>query len=305
VCPVGQFNFIASTVSPLELAVREPAVCQSCTTVDCIRGRRSDASQDSVVQRGCELGYFLTSKTCNIYYVSIAARVPGVELAFDSVGWAIGRLSRRTDLAVLAVLFTFGAVLNAFAMTAPVHALERSLARTLGTSSESIVLGLIFAAGLVVVPLALCAGAGSVTRLLAAPSPLDVRHIAVRYAYAFVPLGVGLWLAHYGFHFLTAAGTIVPVAQQAAIEASGRALLGEPDWSWLGMRPGSVFALQLGAVLLGAAGSVALAHRIGERDHDGRALRAAAPWTVVIVGLALLAMWILMQPMEMRGTGLG
>ena len=38
-CPVGQFNFVASTMSPLEVRVREPAVCGTCRTFDCIKGR--------------------------------------------------------------------------------------------------------------------------------------------------------------------------------------------------------------------------------------------------------------------------
>jgi hypothetical protein len=29
------------------------------------------------------------------------------------------------------------------------------------------------------------------------------------------------------------------------------------------------------------------------------------PWIILIAGLALAALWILAQPMEMRGTGLG
>ena len=127
----------------------------------------------------------------------------------------------------------------------------------------------------------------------------------MRYAYAFVPFGVGVWLAHYGFHFLTGVGTVVPVTQSAVIDAAGAALLGAPDWRWLGMRSGAVFPLQLGVVLLGALGSLVLVHRISERDHPGAAARAAASWSLVIVALAVLALWILAQPMEMRGTGLG
>src|SRR5688572_11945844 len=34
VCPIGQFNFIASSLSPLELRVRQPAVCSTCRTFD-------------------------------------------------------------------------------------------------------------------------------------------------------------------------------------------------------------------------------------------------------------------------------
>ncbi len=40
VCPIGQFNFIASTLSPLEVQVRDANVCVPCQTKDCIRGTR-------------------------------------------------------------------------------------------------------------------------------------------------------------------------------------------------------------------------------------------------------------------------
>ena len=52
-CPIGQFNFVASTVSPLELQVRQPETCRTCRTFDCIKGR------PQTKQRGCELGLFL------------------------------------------------------------------------------------------------------------------------------------------------------------------------------------------------------------------------------------------------------
>ena len=45
VCPIGQFNFLASTISPLEVKVRDQAVCTSCRTKDCIKGRRDPVSQ--------------------------------------------------------------------------------------------------------------------------------------------------------------------------------------------------------------------------------------------------------------------
>ncbi len=318
VCPVGQFNFAVSTLSPLELGVREPAVCHSCATVDCIKGRRDKAVPARVVQRGCELALFLPSKVGNLDCtfcldcvqacphdnVTIGFRVPGEELTDDRLRSSIGRLSRRADLAALAVIFTFGALLNAFAMVGPVYSTEQWIARGLHTTSEAPVLGLIFVAGLVVLPLALCSGAGLATRRLTRSS-MRVKDIVVRYAYALIPFGTGVWLAHYGFHFLTGLLTIVPVAQSAAIDAAGRALLGEPNWRWVGMRPGSVFPLQIGVVLLGLLGSLVITHRIAERESPGAAARAAVPWSALILGLAVLALWILAQPMEMRGTGLG
>jgi ferredoxin len=318
VCPVGQFNFAVSTLSPLELGVRDAGVCEGCRTADCIKGRRDTAQPLKVLQRGCELALFLPSKVGNLDCtfcldcvqacphdnVAIAVRVPGEELADDRLRSSIGRLSRRLDLAVLAVLFTFGALLNAFAMVGPVYAAEEWLARAMHTRSEVPVLGTLFIAGLVVLPAVVCGGAGWITRV-ATQSSLRVKDIAMRYAYALIPFGTGVWLAHYWFHFLTGLLTIVPVAQSAAVDAAGRAILGEPDWRWLGMRPGSVFPLQIGVVLLGALGSLVIAHRMAERDAPESPSKAAAPWSAVIVGLTVLALWILAQPMEMRGTALG
>ena len=51
-CPIGQFNFVASTVSPLEVRVREPETCRTCRTVDCIKGRRQPGAPHLVTAAG-------------------------------------------------------------------------------------------------------------------------------------------------------------------------------------------------------------------------------------------------------------
>jgi hypothetical protein len=199
-------------------------------------------------------------------------------------------------------VFVFGALINAFAMIGPVHQLEEWLATTLATRSEPLILGLMFAAGLVFAPALMLGGAAAATRALTDPR-LSVRQIAMRYAYGLVPLGFGVWLAHYGFHFLTGALTIVPVTQSAAIDLVGWPPMGQPWWRWTGMRPGSVFPIQLGCILLGAAGSLGVTHLISMRDYFDHPRRASIAWTVVIVALAAAAIWVLFQPMEMRGMG--
>ena len=318
-CPVGQFNFVASTLSPLEVRVRDRDVCRTCRTADCIKGRRDQRAPRVVTQRGCELALFLPSKVGNLDCTfcldcvhacphdnaAIGFRVPGDELADDRRRSAIGRLSRRPDLAALAVLFVFAALLNAFAMTPPAHRVEHALAAWVGTAREAPVLALLFAAGLVGVPAALVAAASAATRGLAPGSGLAVSSIAVRFAFALVPFGAGVWLAHYGFHFLTGAGAILPVSQSAVIEATGLALLGEPDWRWMGVRSGAVFPFQLGAILLGALGSSAVVQRIAERDFAARSGRAAAPWILLVVVLTAAAWWMVGLPMEMRGMEAG
>lgn len=316
-CPIGQFNFVASTLSPLEVRVRAPETCRTCHTADCIKGRREGEGQ-RLVQRGCELGLFLPSKIGNLDCtfcmdcvqacphdnVALATRVPGLELVDGRRRSGIGRLARRWDIAALVVLFVFGGLLNAFAMTTPAYAVERWLSRALGVSAEAPVLGALFVIALGLVPLLVVGGAAAVSRWLTGGATSWLA-TAAGYVLALLPLGLGVWLSHTGFHLLTGALTVIPVAQSAVVDWVGWDMLGAPRWGWTGLRPASVFPLQLGFVLLGALGSIAIAYRLAERDFPDRPWTAAAPWALAAGVLAASAVWIFSQPMEMRGVGLG
>ena len=316
-CPIGQFNFIASTMSPLELRIKEPGTCRGCHTADCIKGRRSVEAPHVVLQRGCELRLFLPLKVGNMDCtfcldcvqacphdnIALATRVPGAELADAGRRSGIGRFTRRWDIAALAVVFCFGGLLNAFGMVSPVAGVERWLSRVMGATSEAPVLAVLFVAALGVAPLVLLGGAAALTKALSGDTVSTIGQTSVNYAYALVPFGFGVWLAHYGFHLLTGVWSIVPVSQRAAIDVLGWAALGDPRWRWTGMRPGTVFPIQVGFMLLGTIGSLAAAYRISQRDHHERPARSTMPWAIVVLALAIAALWILSQPMEMRGLG--
>ena len=325
-CPIGQFNFAASTMSPTELRIVERETCLTCRTSDCIKG--SPAKAGHYVQRGCELGLFLPMKVGNLDCtmcldcvhacphdnIALVTRTPGAELLERGRRSGIGRLAQRADLAALAVVFTFAALVSAFAMTSPAYLVEQRLAATIGTRSEWPVLAVIFIVGLLVLPAALLSGAGAVTRAFAPePRGTSLRPFGASarqslaatvqsYAYALIPIGLGIWVAHYGFHLLTGLLTIVPVAQSAVVDAFGHALLGGPFWGWVGLQPGAVFPIQLGCVVLGAAGSLAMVQAISQRDQPSRPVLASAPWLAVVLLIATTALWILSQPMEMRAV---
>jgi hypothetical protein len=112
-----------------------------------------------------------------------------------------------------------------------------------------------------------------------------------------------VWAAHYGFHLLTGALTIVPVAQSAALDLVGHAWLGAPRWTWVGMQPGAVVPVQLGLLALGTMGSLGVTYLIAERESPSRVLGAAAPWLMLTLFLFAVAVWMLAQPMEMRAAG--
>jgi len=317
VCPVGQFNFAASTMSPLEVQVRDPEVCAECETLDCIKGRRDAENPNVVVQRGCELALAQPRKSgnmdctfcldcvyaCPYDNVGMTTRLPGSELWVDPRRSGVGRFSKRKDLAALAVLFTFGALLNTFGMVSPVYAVQAWLADLMGTRHESLVLGVLFGLLLVVEPIVLLGLAGWLTRR-GAGTREPLLPLVNRFVYALIPLGFGIWLGHYGFHLLTGLWTFIPVTQ-SALASIGLPWLGAPDWSYSGLSAQAVYPLELGLLGLGLLGSLLVAYRIAEREYPQRPVRTFAPWAGLCVLLWAVALWLLSQPMEMRGTFLG
>ncbi len=313
VCPIGQFNFIASTLSPFEVKVRDQHVCTKCETLDCIRGRR-EPSSELVTIRGCELALFQPRKvgnmdctfcldcvhSCPHDNVGILSRLPASELLTDRLRSGIGYFSHRKDLAALAIVFTFGALLNAFGMVSPVYAVEGWLGRVLRVSHEAPVLGLIFTFFLILEPLLLLGLAAWLTRAWAGVQR-GLLPLMVRYSYGLVPLGFGMWLAHYGFHFFTGLYTIVPVTQSALADL-GWPVLGAPRWTLTGIPSNIVQVIEIGFLLLGFAGSLAVTHGLAEDDSAGRPFRAFIPWAAVSLILWLGSMWLIFQPMEMRAT---
>lgn len=318
VCPIGQFNFVSSTVSPMEVAVNDSAVCAECETVDCIKGTRDPDDRDEVIQRGCELALFQPEKVGNmdctfcldcVYAcphdnIGITTRVPGSELWSDEQRSGVGRFSHRSDISALAILFTFGALLNAFGMVSPVYAVQAWLADLMNTTAEAPVLGALFLGTLVVEPAVLLGGAAQWTRSVV-ETDQSLLGIVGRFSYALIPLGVGVWAAHYSFHLLTGIWTVVPVVQEM-VQKLGIGLLGDPMYTLTGLPQAYIYPLEIGMIGLGAFGSVLVAQQIAEREYgDEDGLSALVPWALLCTVLAAAAVWLLSQPMEMRGTFLG
>jgi hypothetical protein len=183
----------------------------------------------------------------------------------------------------------------------PVYALEAWLASVMRVQHEAPVLGVLFAAGLVVEPVLLLGLAGWATRRLTATGE-SFLPLTARYAYSLAPLGFGVWLAHYSFHFLTGFWTFVAVTQNAVAQVAGWPLLGAPRWSMVGLPDAFVYPLEMAFLSLGALGSLLVAYRIAEDRAPARRWGAFAPWAALAVLLWLSAVWLLTQPMEMRGT---
>jgi ferredoxin len=310
-CPLGQFNFFGSFISPLEIKVRDGAACARCRTKDCIRGAG-----------GCELALFQPLKVgnmdctfcldcihaCPSDNIGIMGRVPAAELWRDPFRSGIGRLSQRLDLAALVALLVFGSFINAFAMIPSVYALRSQIGRWLGGPAPTVELAIIFAIGLVVLPVLILTAAGWATQRVLSPTAGSLRVVVGRFIYALVPLGFGMWLAHYSFHFLTGGLTIVPAAQ--SFGAAVGLFRGAVQWGLGPLVPGDwLFPIEGLFLYAGAFGSIITAiqiarQRLGDAAAADRSVivRVAAPWIVLILLLLAAGLAILIQPMEMRGT---
>jgi hypothetical protein len=189
-----------------------------------------------------------------------------------------------------------------------VYGLQAQLARVLGASTRAPGLAVIFLLGLIVLPALFVSLAGLAESRLSRSSRLSTSAAVGRYAYALIPMGFGMWLAHYAFHFLTGGLTIVPVVQSFLADIG--LFAGKVQWELGPLVPGDwLFSIEAVLLYLGATGSLIAAFQIA-RDHVGdasvsgrqAAVRLALPWALLVLLMLAAGLWILVQPMEMRGT---
>lgn len=310
VCPVGQFGFAFSTLSPLEVRARDVQTCETCVSHDCLLGNAE--------QPGCATDLFLPRKQGNLDCTfcmdcvracphdnaGLAPAVPARDLRIDVHRSGMGRFSQRTDLAALAALLVFAAFVNAVWMLAPVAQWRLRGVQDLARLDSLWLESALWVGAMVVVPLGLVVLLG---RLSAWGGGVPALRGAIsrRMLLALLPLGFFMWLGHLGFHLATGAGSLMPAAARA-VRDTGFGLAGAPDWSQAMPQAvaGDLLSLQLVALGVGllltlhASWRVACSYAVARR----RALGLVAPWALFAVGLYGLGVWILDQPMQMRGT---
>jgi hypothetical protein len=232
------------------------------------------------------------------------ASMPGNELWHDGRRSGIGRFSRRVDLAALCVVMVAGAFTNAALMTGPVVDLENRLMSTTRLGSSMLVTTGLCLLALVVLPFLIVAAAAVLSRSWGQTGE-SLTAVAAKFAYALVPMGFGMWLAHYSFHFFTSYQGVVPTMQRFLADR-GWGVFGSPDWTCAACVPAASWLLRLEIVFLdlGLLLSLYTAYRISrlQGHRSPRPVRAFAPWAILIAILFTLGIWIVFQPMEMRGT---
>ena len=288
VCPIGQFQFAGSLVSPLEVKVRQPDVCARCTTHDCLRG--------NALHRGCELELFLPAKSgsldctfcidcvkaCPHDNVGLLPVLPAAELHRDPPRSSVGRFARRGDLAALALVLLAGAFAGAAAMVAPFEWVAAS-----GPGAS------IFFASVLVAVAALAAAASAAGRAWSRATA-SFAEVFRRQALTLVPLALAVWAAHFLYHLATAGPSIGPVLVRPAFgdaDAGAGVFLG----------PAAATGLELLVLDAGFLLTLYAGWRLARGLARERALRLFSPLALAASALWLAGAWILLQPMAMRG----
>ena len=302
VCPIGQFHFVQSLASPFEVKVRQPDVCASCRTFDCIKG--------NAMQRGCELELFQPRKSGNMDCtfcldcikacphdnVGIVAVRPGHDLIHDQPRSSVGRYGTRLDLAALVLVLTFGAFANAAGMVAPVLRAISNAASALNFSSDLGIVTLLSIFCLIITPAAM---AGAAAAWSSAVAGNVLKENLCRFSMSLAPLGFAMWLAHFAFHLFTAALTPVPVIHRIAHDLG--VAQSEPVWSVSSLVFYNLPGLELFLLDVGLLVSLYLAWRIAGQMNSTRRFLTFLPWSLLAASLYAAGVWIIFQPMEMRG----
>lgn len=330
VCPLGSFNFAYSTASPTQIAIKDHSKCENCQGKECVNGSYASESiiridkipfidadgtlhyKDVQVENnpqgvlGCGTELFPPQikgnmdcvfcldcvRACPHDNIGLMARTPGREL-LKADAW-----SKRWDMSLFVIILAFVAVVNAFGMVPPVFELLEWFA-TIGSTGEFFPLLLIFGVGGVLIPIVLTLIAAKTTQSLTNTAErVSLRDTVATFAPAFVPLGFGIWIAHYGFHFLIAPLSFIPVLQEFLGARQG-------DWATFAFQVDSQFIglLQVVALLGGFLWSMIITQRAATRVYGQRnSFGAMMPWAIVLLILMIAAYQVFALPMEMRGT---
>ncbi len=284
VCPLGQFNFAGSLFSPFTLEAKSHATCERCTTHDCIAGNAQ--------QRGCELQLYMPQKAGNMDCtlcmdcvkacphdnIGLFAITPVRDILRDPVRSSIGKFSARMDIAALVLVVVFAAFVNAWWMVSP------------GAIGNYLALAVLVAAAAVALTFA--------TRSTS-------KELFCRFSQALLPLGLAMWAAHLLFHLITGWATLNPALHQATADL-GWHLFAPAQWRMVQplLPPNTMLSLQLLLLDAGLLLTLYLGWRLARQwaTSAGRALLLLLPWATMVAVAYATGVWIMLQPMQMRGV---
>jgi cytochrome c oxidase assembly factor CtaG/polyferredoxin len=310
-CPIGQYQMALSVASPLEVGMRLTDVCSNCQTQDCLRG--------NAAAPGCGTGLFMPKKVGNLDCtfcldcvsacphdnIGLLTRVPFVDITQDRWRSSIGVLAKRMDFMVLLAVIAVGGFANAIAMTEPALALVQDCSEWMGGNFLAVMCVVLASIIAIALPMVVASLIGSTSRA-------DIRLRFSHMTLSLLPLSIAMWLAHLGFHFVTGFRSALPPLQRAAQDLGVNGL-GSPQWSenCCSIMPAWLVPAQFMILGAGLLVSLSLMWSRAERSIEPD-IRTSLPTMFAVARRGFIGMlaslcwwaigvWIVLQPMQMRG----
>ncbi len=247
-------------------------------------------------------------RACPYDNVALTVRPPTWEWTHQPWTTKSKRQGGKLALMVMGIALTFWGLMNAIAMITPFFSFAQWLANTFNTQNEALLLGTLFAI-ITVFGLTVTAFAAYRADVLGLGKDhkdgnATVTGAVMRWGYVVIALGFGFWMAHYMFHFLTGALSIVPVFEHF-FWYRGAPL--DPNWRLARMVP-NAWLFPITASITSIYGLLAMwvSVKIALRDFGvQRGVVAMWPMLLYVLLFTALGITLLAQPMEMRGTIFG
>jgi len=302
VCPIGGLIGVYSLFASAEMRVVNRKVCREHKEKNCLLGRGN-------VGYGCPVREYPGTMDNNAFCTLCTECIktcPKDNIAFNLRPFASDLVTLNEkrlglDMAVLAVVLLGLPTFQTIVMIAPWEGWMAGLEQMTGLPS-ALVFTLVFLASTLAIPLGLFAGVTFFSRVIAGTQGLTFRRLFVNFAYAFVPIGLMMHLAHNVKHLFGESQIALPV-------------LSDPfGWGWdlfgtADLRLSSLFSvdqltvLQYGLLVAGQGFAVYVAYRIGRRVFGGNGdgfLRGLVPVLLLTIVWSIFNLWVINAPLLER-----
>ena len=284
-CPVGGFIGLYSQTAPIEVRVRDTAVCAAHTTKTCYTG-----SKDGY---GCPWGVFPGGmvkntycgacleclRTCPMDNIAINIRPAGADLSQPR--------GRKLDEAFKAFIMLGSAFVYSAVMLGPWGQLKAS-AYAIGSLPWLLYITGFLAFVFVFLP-GLFYLAVRVGQVLA-PTRRNLRRSFTAYAYPLVPLGLAAWIA-FSLSFVFANASYILAALSDPL-GWGWNLFGTATYSWTPFLTQYIPVLQTLVLVVGLAWAGITARRIAQEGKHPEAWRQAIPINLFCLVVTVGFLWL-------------
>ncbi len=283
ICPVGGFIGIYSQLAPVEVRVKDTAVCATHRTKTCYVGSEDGygcpwLAYPAALGKNTYCGLCTEClKTCPRDNIGVFARPFGQDLATNQ--------GRRLDEAYRALMMLACAPVYSIVFMGPWASIKES-AYAVGSPAWWL-----YAAALILLTVGVVPGLFYLCAVIAkriGASALPTRKLFIEYAYTLLPLGLAAWAA-FNLSFVL---INFSYAWQVLSDPFGWGwnLFGTASWPWVAYLAGWQATMQVPILLVGLVAAIAVAFRTA-RSHQSPP-KAALPvvafcvaFTLVMVGL--------------------